>query len=167
MIAALVVLAAASVLRVAEPQEPGEPLHIVGIVTDRAGRPVAGAALHVYQADAAGRYTSDEPMDERHARLSGRLTTSADGRFEILTIRPGGYPKTLSLGGRDRHIPAHIHIDVAAAGHPERHAQVVFDDDPLLRDPYWIDWVTNLRQPVVSVVKRGHESVAELTLPID
>jgi protocatechuate 3,4-dioxygenase beta subunit len=106
-------------------------------------------------------------MDEPHARLSGVITTAADGRFEIRTIRPGGYPKSVHLGDRDRHIPAHIHIDVTASGHAERRAQVVFADDPLLEDPYWKNWVTKLEQPVISVAREGGELVAHLTLSID
>jgi protocatechuate 3,4-dioxygenase beta subunit len=166
MVIAVLALAASSVLTVAGPQEPGERLRVVGVLQDKAGRPIAGAELYVYQTDVTGKYAPDKPMNEGQARLSGRLTTADDGRFEIRTIRPGGYPNSLRLGDRDRRIPAHIHIDITAAGHPTRRAQVVFADDPLLRDPYWIDWVTNLDQPVVSIEQRGGESVAELILSI-
>jgi protocatechuate 3,4-dioxygenase beta subunit len=139
----------ASVLRVVPEGEPGTPLVVRGTVQDAKGRPVAGAALHVYQTDATGKYTPDRPMDEPHARLSGRLRADAQGRFELRTIRPGGYPKPVHLGDRDRKIPAHIHIDVTAPGHPERRAQMVFADDPLLADPYWKDWVRTQRNPVL------------------
>jgi protocatechuate 3,4-dioxygenase beta subunit len=167
LLLAPIVLAASSVLELVQPTEPGTRLHVVGVVRDHEGRPVPGAALHVYQTDASGRYTPDKPMDEPHARLSGRLTTDADGHFEILTIRPGGYPKSVRLGDRDRHIPAHIHIDVTAAGYPERRVQVVFADDALLRDPYWQDWVAKLRQPVASVEPEGQQLVTHIALPLD
>ena len=163
---ALIVLAASSLLNLVEAQEPGTKIRIVGVVEDGYGRPVSGARLHVYQTDARGRYTPDKPMDEPHARLSGWLTTDSGGRFEIRTIRPGGYPQSIRLGDRDRHIPAHVHIDVTASGHPERRVQVVFADDPLLGDPYWRDWVTRLAQPVVSVELAGKELVARLTLSL-
>jgi protocatechuate 3,4-dioxygenase beta subunit len=167
IILALVVFAASSALDLATPQEPGTSLHVVGVVEDRAGRPVAGATLHVYQTDASGRYTPDRPMAESNARLSGRLTTDGRGRFEIRTVRPGGYPKPVALGGQDRHIPAHIHIDITAAGHPERRVQLVFADDPLLADPYWKDWVVKLRQPVAATAPEGHGQTAHIELTID
>jgi protocatechuate 3,4-dioxygenase beta subunit len=140
-----------SFLTLAAPGEPGERLSISGTVVDHSGRPVAGAGLHVYQTDASGRYTPERPMDEPHARLSGRIRTDEGGRFELRTIRPGGYAEPVRLGDRKRKIPAHIHIDVTAAGHAERRVQVVFADDPRLADPYWRNWVQRLRQPVVEV----------------
>ena len=163
---ALIVLAASSLLNLVDAQEPGTQIHVVGVVEDGDDRPVSGARLHVYQTDASGRYTPDKPMDEPHARLSGQLTTDSVGHFEFRTIRPGGYPQSVRLGGGDRHIPAHVHIDVTASGHPERRVQVVFADDPLLGDPYWRDWVTRLAQPVVSVELAGKELVARLTLSL-
>jgi protocatechuate 3,4-dioxygenase beta subunit len=158
-------VAPASLLNLVDAQEPGTRIHIVGVLED-GGRQVSGARLHVYQTDASGRYTPGKPMDEPHARLSGWLTTDSSGRFEIRTIRPGGYPQSVRLGDSDRHIPAHVHIDVTASGHPERRVQVVFADDPLLADPYWRDWVTRLGQPVVSVEKAGNELTARLTVSL-
>ena len=99
-------------------------------------------------------------MDEPHARLSGRLVTDARGGFEVHTIRPGGYQRTVTLGGVQRHIPAHIHIDASASGHPERRVQVVFSDDPLLDEPYWRHWVSSLKQPVVTPELQGQDVVA-------
>jgi len=163
----LVVLAASSALNLAQPQEPGTALHVVGVVEDQSGHPVSGATLHVYQTDTSGRYTPDRPMAESNARIAGRLTTDENGMFDIHTIRPGGYPKAVPLGGHDRHIPAHIHIDITAAGHPERRVQVVFADDPLLADPYWKDWVAKLKQPVASVAPEGHGQVTHIKVTID
>jgi protocatechuate 3,4-dioxygenase beta subunit len=140
-----------SSLILAAADEPGIRLSISGTVVDQKGQPVAGASLHVYQTDASGRYTPERAMDESNARLSGRLRTDDKGRFGLRTIHPGGYPKPVKLGDRERKIPAHIHIDITAAGHAERRVQVVFADDPLLLDPYWRDWVQSLHQPVIEV----------------
>lgn len=146
--------------------EPGQRLTIHGRVVGESGKPVAGARLHVYQTDASGRYTPDKPMDEPHARLSGWLRTSQDGTFELHTIRPGGYPKALRLGDRDRKIPAHIHIDITADGYAPRKVQVVFSDDPLLSDPYWQDWVRAQGHPVVTVRPSTAGQVADLVLSL-
>jgi protocatechuate 3,4-dioxygenase beta subunit len=156
-----------STLNVTTPQEPGVPLTINGLVRDAAGHPAAGALLHVYQTDSTGRYTRERAMDEPHARLNGRLRTDSAGRFAIHTIRPGGYPQAIRLGDRDRHIPAHVHIDVLAAGKPERKLQVVFSDDPNLTDPYWVDWARRLREPIVTVQPTGRGVRAELVITLD
>ena len=167
MLAMPILLAASSVLTLVTAQEPGTPLHVAGVVRDRGGKPIAGATVHVYQTDASGRYTPDKPMDEPHARLSGMVTTDVEGRFEVHTIRPGGYPQAVRLGGVDRHIPAHIHMDVSAAGHAGRQAQVVFADDPLLEDSYWREWASSLNQPIVTVETRGQERVAHVVLSLE
>jgi hypothetical protein len=146
--------------------EPGQRLTIHGRVVGESGKPVAGARLHVYQTDAGGHYTPDKPMDEPHARLAGWLQTGKDGRFELHTIRPGGYPKAVRLGGRERKIPAHVHIDITADGYVSRKVQVVFSDDPLLSDPYWQEWGRKQGHPVVTVGQSADGQVAELVLSL-
>jgi len=146
--------------------EPGQRLTIHGRVAGENGQPVAGARLHVYQTDASGRYTPGKPMDEPHARLAGWLQTDKDGKFELHTIRPGGYPKAVRLGNRERKIPAHIHIDVEADGYAPRKVQVVFSDDPRLADPYWQDWIRKQGHPVITVSRSTAGQVAELALSL-
>lgn len=163
MSAALVAHPLASVLDLAGRDEPGTRLVITGLVRDGSGRPVAGAEIHVYQTDAAGRYTKEKPMDEPHARLAGWVHTDAQGRFELRTLRPGGYPWTVHLGDRDRKIPAHIHLDISARGYRPRRFQAVFADDPRLADPYWQDWVKRLHQPVLEV----HGGAATVTITLE
>ena len=152
-----------SALHLVGPAEPGIGLSLSGVLRDDRG-PVAGALLHVYQTDSGGRYTPERAMDEPHARLNGHLRTDSLGRFEIHTIRPGGYPQPMQLGGKTRHIPAHIHIDVQSPGRAERKFQVVFSDDPNLTDPYWIDWAKKLGEPIVTVRPVGGGVAATLDL---
>ena len=155
---------AAPVLTLAPAGESGERLVVSGRVVGRAGEPIAGARLHVYHTDATGQYTRERAMDEPHARLSGWVTSDAAGRFELRTIRPGGYPRAIRLGDRDRHIPAHIHMDVDARGHASRRLQAVFADDSLLTEAYWQDWVKRLGQPVLQAKREGDVWRAELRL---
>jgi protocatechuate 3,4-dioxygenase beta subunit len=155
-----------SSLTLVNDSEPGQRLTIHGRVGGEGGKPVAGARLHVYQTDASGRYTPDKPMDEPHARLAGWLQTGKDGKFELHTIRPGGYPKAVRLGDRELKIPAHIHIDVTADGYAPRKVQVVFSDDPLLSDPYWQNWVRAQGHPVVTVSQSTGGQAADLMLAL-
>ena len=154
-------------LTLAPTDEPGERLVVSGRVIGRSGGPIAGARLHVYQADSTGQYTRERAMDEPHARLSGWVTCDSAGRFELRSIRPGGYPRALRLGDRDRHIPAHIHIDVDARARASHRWQAVFADDSLLAEPYWRDWVKHQGQPVLQVRRAGGVWRAELRLVLE
>ena len=155
------------VLALAPPAEPGQRLVVAARVVDRSGAPIAGARVHVYHTDSTGQYTRERAMDEPHARLNGRITCDAEGRFELRSIRPGGYPRALRLGDRDRHIPAHIHMDVDASGHASHRFQAVFADDPLLTDRYWQDWVKQLGQPVLQVKRERGVWRADLRLVLE
>jgi protocatechuate 3,4-dioxygenase beta subunit len=67
-----------------EPGVNGAPLVISGYVLFPDCRPVPGAVLDVWQADADGRY------DETGWRLRGVLRSDEAGRYTIETIVPGG-----------------------------------------------------------------------------
>jgi protocatechuate 3,4-dioxygenase beta subunit len=153
-------------LTLAGPTEPGLRLVVHGVVVDSAGHPAPGARLHVYLTDARGHYAPERPMDEPHARLSGWVNADERGRFQLETIRPGGYPQAVRIGDRDRKIPAHIHIDVSLAGRAVRKFQAVFADDPLLADPYWKEWIRRLGQPVLVVRQEGSTRSASLELAL-
>jgi len=70
----------------------GTALLLTGDVVDTRCRPVRGALLDFWQADAAGRY------DNEGYRLRGHQFADGRGRFALRTIVPGLYP------GRTRHI---------------------------------------------------------------
>jgi protocatechuate 3,4-dioxygenase beta subunit len=147
------------------PGEAGEPLVVTGVVRDADGHPLAGAHLHLFQTDTTGQYTPTEPMDEPHARLFAYIVTAEDGRFELTTIRPGGYPGTPEHSGLEWRIPSHIHFEVAHTGHAERRFQLVFDDDPRMQPEYWREWAKKGGQPVVKVT-RDATNVAHAELEI-
>ena len=89
----------------------GEVIDVFGTVTDQDGRPIAGATLDLWQANAAGRYIhggdqrAELPLDP-HFQGSTVLTTDSEGRYRFRTIRPGIY----AFGGTPR--PRHIHFDI-------------------------------------------------------
>jgi len=133
--------------------EPGERLVLRGTVRDANGAPLAGARLHVFQTDKDGHYTPTRVMDEPHSRLFAWLVTAADGRFELETIRPGGYPGTPERQGLEWRIPCHVHFVIELAGFPTRSFQLVFDDDPRMQPQYWRDWAKEGQHPVVTVTR--------------
>lgn len=112
----------------------GERIIVEGRVRDEDGRPVAGAMIELWQANAAGRY--DHPRDQHdapadpHFHGTGRVFTDAEGRYRYVTIKPGAYP------WRNHHNawrPNHIHYSLFGAGFAQRLVtQMYFPGDPLL-----------------------------------
>jgi hydroxyquinol 1,2-dioxygenase len=100
----------------------GEPLFVHGTVRGLDGRPVAGAALDVWQADADGAYEAQLEVDE--ARLRGTFRSRDDGTYCVRTIAPKGY--TIPMDGTvgdlisrteiSEYRPAHVHFLVKADG---------------------------------------------------
>jgi len=87
---------------------------IRGQVTDGEGEPVPDALVETWQADSDGRF--EHPDDPRGPaggdfRGFGRSGTDAEGRFGILTLKPGAVP---GPGGTTQ--APHIAVSVFARG---------------------------------------------------
>ena len=109
---------------IADRDTTGLPTLVSGRVLDMDGKPVAGAALDVWQTQSNGLYDSqDQALDGLHMR--GKFTTDAEGRYLIRTVRPVNYPipsdgpvgRMLKAAGRHPWRPAHIHFVVSAEGY--------------------------------------------------
>jgi protocatechuate 3,4-dioxygenase beta subunit len=119
-----------------EPQ--GQRIVVQGRLVGGDGRPVPGALVEVWQANAGGRYLHDgdrhpSPLDPNFTG-AGRCLTDADGRYRFVTIKPGAYPwKNHHNAWR----PAHIHFSVFGRAFTQRLVtQMYFPDDPLFdHDP--------------------------------
>ncbi|MDR7402680.1 MAG: hypothetical protein QN155_10690 [Armatimonadota bacterium] len=115
-----------------EPGMPGVRLRLGGGVFTRTCRPVPGAWLDFWQADARGAY------DLAGYRLRGHQFADGRGRYALETVIPGGY------GGRT----PHIHVKVRAPAGPTLTTQLYFpghprnQQDPLFRP----DLVVALRE---------------------
>jgi protocatechuate 3,4-dioxygenase, alpha subunit len=109
-------------------------IRISGVLLDGAGAPVPDGVIETWQADPDGRF--DHPDDPRGQSGSGfagfgRCPTDEEGRFEIVTVKPG------PLG--DGQAP-HIDVSVLARGLLDRVVtRIYFPDeeaanaaDPLL-----------------------------------
>ncbi len=118
-------------------QHDGEPLGerivVHGRVLDAAGRPIRGALVEVWQANAAGRYRHE--VDQHPAPLdpnfsgAGRCLTDDEGHYSFTTIKPGAYPwRNHDNAWR----PAHIHFSLFGRLFTERLVtQMYFPGDPL------------------------------------
>jgi protocatechuate 3,4-dioxygenase beta subunit len=92
----------------------GTALLVTGDVVDTQCRPVRGALLDFWQADAEGEY------DNQGYRLRGHQFADGRGRYALRTIVPGLYP------GRTRH----IHVKVQRPHGPILTTQLYFPGEP-------------------------------------
>jgi protocatechuate 3,4-dioxygenase beta subunit len=112
----------------------GQRIIVHGRVLDENARPVPGALLEFWQANAGGRY--------RHRREGyiaaidpnfggcGRAITDHEGRYEFRTIKPGAYPWP---NGVNDWRPAHIHFSVFGQAFAQRLVtQMYFEGDPMI-----------------------------------
>ena len=112
----------------------GQRIIVAGRVTDEADRPVAGAMIELWQANAAGRYhherdQHDAPLDPNF-HGAGRVFTDADGGYRFLSIRPGAY---CWRNHPNAWRPAHIHYSLFGPSWGSRLVtQMYFPGDPLL-----------------------------------
>ncbi len=96
-----------------EPGMGGTPLIIRGYVISVTCRPIAGARLEFWQADANGEY------DLQGYRLRGHVFSDETGFYQIETILPAPYESR----------PRHIHVKVIPMGLPELTTQLYFPED--------------------------------------
>lgn len=92
----------------------GQPVELAGVVLTRSCKPVAGALVDLWHADAEGDY------DNKGFRYRGHVFADGEGRFRFLTIKPALYP------GRTRH----YHVKVQAPNRPVLTTQLYFPGEP-------------------------------------
>ncbi|MGW2419560.1 dioxygenase family protein [Streptomyces sp. NPDC001709] len=123
-----------------EAGQGGEPCLVTGRVTHGDGRPVAGARVDVWQADADGFYDVQRPGEVPERNLRGLFAADQDGRFWFRTIVPRYYPipsdgpvgRLLKAGGRHPNRAAHIHVEVSAPGIRTLTTHLFVDGSPYL-----------------------------------
>ena len=120
----------AEVISITTDTIPGRKIKVIGTIKNAEGKPVAGALVYLYHTDARGWYAADAPHvsmnegDMRHARLFGYVQTDKDGKFELHTIKPSGYPQS--------DLPAHIHVHIDAKDYRSFVTEFLFDDERLI-----------------------------------
>lgn len=116
----------------------GEVIRVHGQVLDEQCKPVAGALVDLWQADANGRYS--HPADMNPARRDpnfqgwGQAVTDAEGRYAFRTIKPAAYPLDFLDGKADErkgYRTPHIHFRVSKRGYRELSTQMYFAGESL------------------------------------
>ncbi len=119
--------------------EDGAPTLVRGQVLDRAGQPLAGATLDVWQASGNGRYDIQDP-EQPPFNLRGIFVTGSDGSYQFRTARPVSYPipsdgpvgDLLRAAARQHWRAAHIHAIVSAPGCRPVTTHIFDADNPYL-----------------------------------
>jgi hypothetical protein len=97
--------------------EPGDRLTLGARLVDPTGAPIAARRIYLYHTDSSGIY--DPEVDSDNPRLFGWFVTDADGRFQVETIVPAGYP--------DSNVLPHVHYRIDEDGAPRIGGEIVFD----------------------------------------
>jgi protocatechuate 3,4-dioxygenase, alpha subunit len=143
---------------------------ITGTVFDGDGAPVSDALVESWQADADGRF--DHPDDPRGAtpaeppgfRGFGRSATDADGRYRLLTIKPGALPSP--DGGTEA---PHLDISVLGRGMLDRVVTRLYFPDEVAAnsvDPVLAS-VPAGRRPTLVAAPDGHDLRFDIRLQGD
>lgn len=136
----------------------GAQVVVEGHVRDQAGHPIAGAVIELWQTADNGLYSNQDPAQgDYNLRIS--MTTGADGRYALSTIRPAPYlvptdgPVGDLLNGTGRHAwrPSHLHFIVQAHGFRTLVTEVFPSDDPYLDQ----DAVFGVRSDLVMEYRPG------------
>ncbi|WP_158914965.1 protocatechuate 3,4-dioxygenase subunit alpha [Caulobacter sp. S45] len=130
----------------------GERIEITGRVIDAAGAPIPDAMIEIWQANAAGRYASvddgraDLPLDPDFTGF-GRSSTSKDGEYRFLTVKPGRVP-----GPGNTLQAAHIAVGVFGRGLIKRLVtRIYFEDEPANAEDPILELVpTDRRQTLIA-----------------
>jgi protocatechuate 3,4-dioxygenase beta subunit len=115
---------------------PGPALVVDVRVEDRAGRPVEGAEVDIWQSSPEGLYENQDPK-QAEMNLRGRFLTDADGRFNFRSVKPAGYPvpidgpvgELIKATGRHNYRPAHLHFMIHKPSYKTLISQIYVPDD--------------------------------------
>ncbi len=134
----------------------GAPCDVRGHIRGLHGEPIAGAEIHVWQADADGQYdVQRENLPSHQGR--GVLHSGPKGEYYFRTVLAEAYPipddgpvgEMLKATGRHPWRPAHLHFMISAPGYERLITHVFRQGDPYLtsdavfgvRESLTADWI--------------------------
>lgn len=122
----------------------GERLRVIGQVRNIEGHSLSGAVVEVWHASACGCYENQQPDSQPEFNLRGRFRTDSRGRFDFLSVKPGGYAlpsdgpvgRLMAALGCPLERPAHLHFRISAQGYQTLTTHIFDRADPAIgRDP--------------------------------
>lgn len=139
----------------------GEAVLVRGRVTDIDGQALPGATVDFWQnADNGMYWQQDDTQPQDNLRC--QMKVEADGRFELVTIRPQPYlvptdgpvGELLRTSHRNAWRPAHFHVIVEAPGYRSLITEVFDAEDPYVEN----DAVFGVRESLVAHFKTERDA---------
>jgi protocatechuate 3,4-dioxygenase beta subunit len=141
----------------------GDVIYVTGRVTDEECRPVKGAMVEIWQANAKGRYIhaadpNPAPKDPNFLGF-GEAMTDENGTYSFKTIKPGAYPVP---GGWIR--PPHIHFKVHGGFFHMMITQMYFAGEEHNRDDFLLNSISKAEQKrlIVEPARRPESNTENL-----
>lgn len=143
----------------------GFALFMEGTVYDLQGRPLPGAMVDVWHADATGGY-SHFTSNHSNYNLRRRIRTDADGRYRFRTLMPNSQNLGASVAiepfqqfALQDQFPLEIHCMVSAPGHSPYVTGIFLQGDSRLKQAH--TWSTDRGFVVEAVHHNSHERAVE------
>ena len=149
--------------------DTGVATRVSGRILSIDGKPIAGAALDIWQVASNGMYENTDST-QVDFNLRGRLRAAEDGSYNFWTVKPVPYPipkdgpagLILDAAGRHNMRAAHIHIIAEAPGYQKVISELFSAGDPYLdsdavfgvKDSLVVDYI--LRESQKDAEKYGH-----------
>lgn len=113
----------------------GHKIIVHGTIRDQFLKPIDGALIEIWQANAGGKYLHNSDQNiaaiDRNFAGCGRCITEDNGAYQFITIQPGPYPYP-NRGVEWR--PMHIHFSIFGQSFGQRLiTQMYFEGDPLIK----------------------------------
>jgi protocatechuate 3,4-dioxygenase beta subunit len=141
----------------------GEIILVKGQVTDQACRPLKGAMVEIWQANARGRYVhvsdpNPAPKDPNFLGF-GEAITDENGMFSFKTIKPGSYPIGPSLIR-----PPHIHFKVTSGLNLPFITQMYFAGEQYNQSDILLSALAKAEQKRLIIEPAGHPESSKVNL---
>lgn len=129
-----------------------------GIVRDILGKPLAGAIIDTWQADATGTYPiQEQERGQDKYDLRGKFTTNERGEYWYTTVLPKPYTvpydgpvgDLLRAGNRHAWRAAHLHFIIRAQGYKDITTEVFFENTEYIDN----DAVFGVRKSLIASLK--------------
>jgi len=117
-------------LKITNENEFGEKIKVNCVLKDEEGNLLPNVLVYLYHTDNTGVYG-----DNTNPRLFGYVYTDVNGKIQVETIKPVGYPKSEA--------PRHIHIEVYHKGFKDYISEFLFNDDERLTETLRKDMLTH------------------------
>ena len=144
----------------------GHKIIVHGTIRDQFLKPIDGALIEIWQANAGGKYlhNSDQNIAAIDPNFAGcgRYITEGNGAYQFITIQPGPYPYS-NRGVEWR--PMHIHFSIFGQSFGQRLiTQMYFEGDPLIKFCPMVNSISDAKakKSLIGLLDRTQSNIKKL-----